>query len=50
MNNLVNENIIKQKASLLATLDNVINGFEDLETELITIGQRHKNLGIKKNV
>jgi hemoglobin-like flavoprotein len=47
------ENLKIQKSSLLATLDNVINGIEyidELEDELITLGQRHKEICIKKEM
>jgi len=42
-----------QKANILTTLDNVINGIdfiETLKTELFSLGQRHKSLGIKKEM
>lgn len=42
-----------QKIKLLTTLDNVINGIEyinDLEDELVALGQRHKNIGITKDM
>lgn len=47
------KNLNEQKTNLLATLDNVINGIEyieQLENELISLGQRHKNIGIKKDM
>lgn len=47
------ENLKEQKSSLLATLDNVINGIEyidELEDELIALGQRHKEICIKKEM
>lgn len=45
--------LLDQKTSLLATLDNVINGIdyiEELEQELIALGQRHKDIGIEKEM
>lgn len=45
--------LTQQKTTLLATLDNVINGFEyieELEKELLSLGRHHKNLGIKKEM
>lgn len=47
------KNLKEQKSTLLATLDNVINGIEyikELESELITLGQRHKDIGIPKDM
>lgn len=47
------ENLIEQKRTLLSTLDNVINGIEyinELEKELIELGQHHKNIGIKQEM
>ncbi|HFD32344.1 MAG TPA: globin [Gammaproteobacteria bacterium] len=47
------DTLLSQKTSLLATLDNVINGIdyiEELETELITLGKRHKDIGIEKDM
>ena len=47
------ENLIELKTSLLATLDSVINGIDyidDLKDELFDLGQRHKNMGIKKEM
>jgi len=47
------EGLSEQKANILTTLDNVINGIdfiEKLETELLSLGKRHKNLGIKKEM
>jgi len=46
-------NLQEQKTSLLTTLDNVINGIEyltELEKELIELGQRHKDIGITKDM
>lgn len=45
------DNLKKQKAILLSTLDNVINGInyiESLEKDLKTLGEHHKKIGIKK--
>lgn len=47
------QNLDEQKRTLLATLDNVINGIEyieELENELMALGQRHKNIGITKDM
>ena len=47
------ENLMEQKRTLLSTLDNVINGIEyinELEKELIELGQHHKNIGIKREM
>jgi len=47
------EALLDQKTSLIATLDNVINGIdyiEALEQELIALGHRHKNIGIEKEM
>lgn len=47
------ENLVEQKRTLLATLDNVINGIEyinELEEALIELGRRHKNIGIKEEM
>jgi len=47
------ENLMEQKRTLLSTLDNVINGIEyinELEEELIELGQHHKNIGIKQEM
>ena len=47
------ENLTEQKRTLLSTLDNVINGIEyidELEKELLELGQHHKNIGIKKEM
>ncbi len=47
------KDLIQQKTTLLATLDNVINGVEyikDLEDELLSLGKHHKNLNVKKEM
>ena len=45
------EDLSSQKSTLLATLDNVINGIdyiELLEEELLALGLRHKSMGVIK--
>jgi len=47
------ENLSAQKANILTTLDNVINGIdftETLEAEFFSLGQHHKSLGVKKEM
>lgn len=46
-------NLSEQKTTLLATLDNVINGIEyitELENEILALGLRHKDIGINKEI
>ena len=47
------KDLTQQKTTLLATLDNVINGVEyidELSEELLSLGKHHKNIGIKKEM
>lgn len=47
------KDLTQQKTTLLATLDNVINGLEYIEElveELLRLGKHHKNLNIKREM
>lgn len=47
------EDLSAQKISLLATLDNVINGIdyiEELENELMQLGKHHQNVKVEKEM